>query len=111
MRAEGRLLRKGAARLSVPHHLLAVRIEGVVDDPLRGIQFMVVLEAELAKPFGNGIEPRTLGLMIKRVVRVGAVDDPAEQDQRRIAGELVFLQDRLERAFLAMVTELDVRTS
>src|SRR5262249_50029943 len=101
-------LRKRAVRPAVAHHLLAIRIERVVDDPLRRIERVVVLEAEMPEALGNSLEAGAFRLMIKRVVGIGAVDDLAQQHQRRIAGELEFLQDRLERALLAVMPELDV---
>src|SRR5215469_6978406 len=52
--------------------------------------------------------PGPSALVIKRIVGVGSVDDLAEQNQGGIAGQLVFLQDRLERAFLAVVAEFHV---
>src|SRR5262249_3797110 len=97
-----------AVRLSVRNHLFAIRIERVVDDPFGGIERVIVLEAEMAKALGNRLEAGAFGLVIERVFRIGAVDDLAEQDERRVAGELVFLQNRLERAFLAVMAELDV---
>ena len=39
----------------------AIRIERVVDNPLRLIVFVVVLEAEVPKAFGDSFEARTLG--------------------------------------------------
>src|SRR5436309_1725320 len=46
--------------------------------------------------------------MIERVVRVGAIDDPAEQNERRIGHQLVLFQDRLERTLLAVMAQLYV---
>src|SRR5712664_971531 len=97
-----------AMRLAALHHLAAVTIERVVDDPLRRIVLMVVLEAEMPEAFGDSFQARPLRLMVQRVIGVGAVDDPPKQYQRGIAGQLVFLQDRLERALLAVMTEFDV---
>src|ERR1700687_3777709 len=97
-----------AVRLAALYHLAAIRIERVVDDPLRRILSMVVLEAEMPKAFSDSFEARSLRLMVQRVVGIGAVDDPPKQYQRGIAGQLVLFQDRLERAFLAMMAKLDV---
>jgi hypothetical protein len=69
---------------------------------------MVVLEAEMPETFGDSFEAGSLRLMIQGVVGVGAVDDPPKQYQRRIASQLVLFQDRLERAFFAVMTEFDV---
>ena len=46
--------------------------------------------------------------MVEGIVGVGAVDDLSKQHERRIFSEFVFFQYRFERAFLAMVTQLDV---
>ena len=95
-------------RLAALYHLAAIRIKRVVDDPFRGILFVVVLEAEMPKALGDGFEARSLRLVIQGVVGVGAVDDPPEQYQRGIAGQLVLFQDRFERTFLAVMAKLDV---
>jgi len=102
-------LSKRAVRFSVTHHFLAIRIERVVNNPLCCIQCVVILESEMPKAFSDGNESWTLGLVIERIVRVGAIDDLPKQHERRIAGKLVFLQDRLERALLAVVPEFHVR--
>src|SRR5258705_5576307 len=78
-----------AVRLAALYHLAAIRIERVVDDPLRRILCMVVLEAEMPEAFGDSFEARSLRLIVKRVIGVGAVDDPPQQYQRGIAGQLV----------------------
>src|SRR4051794_40070511 len=79
-------------RLAAFDHLAAVSIERVVDDPCRSIVFMVVLETEMTKTFRNGFKAWSLRLMVQRVVGIGAVDDPPQQHQRGIAGEVVFFQ-------------------
>src|SRR5262249_2942636 len=56
----------------------------------------------------NGFKSRPFGLLVKRVVGIGAIDDLAEQHQCGVSGELVLLQDRLERAFLAVVAQFDI---
>src|SRR5258705_7778800 len=91
-----------AVRLAALYHLAAIRIERVIDNPLGRIVFVVILEAEMPKAFGDSFESWSLGLMIQGVIGVGAVDDPPKQHQRRIAGQLVFFQDSLKRAFLAV---------
>src|SRR5258707_9869275 len=68
-------------RLAALDHLAAVGIERVIDDPRCGIVFMVVLEAEMPKPFGDGFETWPLRLMVQRVVGIGAIDDPSQQHQ------------------------------
>src|SRR5678816_3853505 len=72
----------GTVGLAAPDHLSAIGIERVIDDPFGGVQ---------------------------RVVGVRAVHDPAEQHERSVALELVLLDDRLERTFLAVMTQFDVR--
>jgi len=94
-------------RFAAFHHFLAVSIECVVDDPLGGILFVVILEAEMPESFSHGFETGPLRLMVKRIVGVGAVDDATEQYKCWIGGQLVFLQNRFERTFLAVVAELD----
>src|SRR5258708_36865074 len=44
-----------ALRLARLHHLLAVRVERVVDDPLGGVQVVAVLVAEPPKALGHGL--------------------------------------------------------
>src|SRR5665811_2270374 len=96
-----------AMRFSALYHLAAIRIERVVDDPLRRIVFVVVLEPKMPEAFGDSFEAGTLRLMIQRVIGVGTVDDPPKQHQRWITRQLVLLQDRFERAFLAVMAKLD----
>ena len=62
----------------------------------------------MPEALGDGLKARPFGPMIERVVGIGAVHDPAKQHERRISRELVLLQDRLERAFLSVVAQLDV---
>jgi hypothetical protein len=95
-------MRELAGRFAALHHLAAIRVECVVDDPLGGIERMIILVAEMPEALGDGLKARPFGLMIERVVGIGAVHDPAKQHERRISRELVLLQDRLERAFLAV---------
>src|SRR5216684_5264799 len=73
-----------AVRLAALYHLAAIRIERIVDDPLRRILRMVVLEAEMPEAFGDSFEAQSLRLMVQRVIGVGAVDDPPKQYQRGI---------------------------
>jgi hypothetical protein len=88
---------------ALPDHFLAVGVEGVVDDPFRGIEDVIVLVSEMAKALGDGFEPRSFGLMVERVVGIGAVDDLAEKDKCLVARESVFFQDRLERALFPVM--------
>src|SRR5262249_19013419 len=68
---------------------------------------VIVLVAEIPKALGNGFEARSLGLMIKRIVGIGAVDDLAEQEERVVVRQFVLLQDGLERTLLAVMTQFD----
>src|SRR5882672_17121 len=77
-----------AVWLAALNHLAAIRIERVVDDPLRCIVFIVVLEAEMAEAFGHGFQTGPLRLMVQTVVGIGAVNDPPQQHQSGIIGEL-----------------------
>jgi hypothetical protein len=61
--------------LALSHHFLAVGVECIVNDPLSGIECVIVLVAETAEAIGNGFKSRSFGLMVKRVVGIGAVDD------------------------------------
>src|SRR5216684_293375 len=88
------------------HHLLAIRAQRIVNNPLRCIDFVVVLKIQAAKPFRDGVQPRALRLLPQRVVGVRAIHDLAKQHQCRIPHQIVFLQNRLERTLLAVVTQL-----
>jgi hypothetical protein len=101
-------MRELAGRFAALHHLAAILVECVVDDPLGGIERMIILVAEMPEALGDGLKARPFGLMIERVVGIRAVHDPAKQHERRISRELLLLQDRLERAFLSVVAQLDV---
>src|SRR5215210_4227304 len=63
----------------------------------------------MTEALGNRVESRPFGLTPERIVGVSSVDDPAEQHQCGIAVELILLDDRLERALLAVMTQFDVR--
>src|SRR5215213_5299394 len=103
------LVGESAVGFAAPDHLFAVRVEGVVDDPLGRIELVVVFVTEMTEALGNRVESRPFGLMPERIVGVSSVDDPAEQHQCGIAVELILLDDRLERALLAVMTQFDVR--
>ena len=85
-----------AGVLALPHHLPAVSVKCVVDDPLGGVDRVIVLEAQMAETFRDRFEARRFGLLIERIVGVGAVDDLAQQQQRRVVAQFVLFQDRLE---------------
>src|SRR6185295_17072110 len=92
--------------LATIHPLSTVRIQRIVDDPLRPIDLVVVLKAQVAEALGDGGEAGAFGLVPQRVVGVRAVDDAAEERQRRIAVQAVLAEDGLEGAFLSMMAEL-----
>src|SRR6266852_3826332 len=91
--------------LSALHHLLAIRVQRIINNPLGCIDFVIVLKIQAAKPFRDGVQPSALRLLPQRVVGVRAIHDLAKQHQRRIRRQTVFLQNRLERTFLAVVTQ------
>jgi hypothetical protein len=62
-------------RLALSHHLPAVRIKSIVNDPLRGIERVVILVAETAEAICNCFKSGPFGLMVKRVVGIRAVND------------------------------------
>ena len=43
---------------------------------------MIILVAELPEAFSYRLQPGSFGLMVKRIVGIGAVHDPAEQHKR-----------------------------
>ena len=81
-----------AVRLSLPYHFLAIGIEGVVDDPFRGIERMIVFTAEMAKAFGDCFQTRSFRLLIERIVGIGAVNDLAEDASARLSVRLYFFK-------------------
>src|SRR5437867_137584 len=89
----GRYLLGGPFRLAAPHHFLAVGIQAVVNDPLAGVDLMVVLEAQVAEPFSDRIQARRFGLLPQRVVGVGPVDDLRQEHQGPVGAELVLFYD------------------
>src|SRR5215470_6958858 len=50
-----RSMRELAGRLAAFDHLAAIFVKCVVDDPLGGIESVIVLVAEVAEAFGNGL--------------------------------------------------------
>src|SRR5437899_2332295 len=75
---------KRSIDFALPHHLAAVSIQSIIDDPFRSVDFMIVLESQMTKPLCNCVETGTFRLMPERVVRVRAIDNFSEQDQRWI---------------------------
>src|SRR5438105_3010210 len=91
---------KVAVGLALAHHFLAIRIEGVIDNPLGGVLLMVILETKMAEALGDGLEARSLGLVPEGIVGIRAVDDLAQQDQRSVARQIVLFEDGLKRTLL-----------
>src|SRR5258706_6182785 len=73
-----------AVRLAALYHLAAIRVQRIVDDPLRRILCVVVLEAEMPEAFCDNFEPWSRRQMVQRIVGTGAVYDPPQQHQRGI---------------------------
>src|SRR5690349_18915702 len=48
-----RSVREGSVRFALPHHLAAVGVKRVVDDPLGRVELVIVLEAEVTEAFGD----------------------------------------------------------
>src|SRR5712664_427320 len=69
---------------------------------------MIVLVAEVAEALGDGVQPCCLRLVPQAVVRVGAVNDLGQQNNRGVASQIVLLDERVERTLLAVVTDLNV---
>src|SRR5581483_4194578 len=67
---------------------------------------VVVLESQMPEAFGNGIQAGSFRLVPERVVGVGTVDDLGHQNDGWIARKTVLLHQRIERALLAVVSEL-----
>src|SRR5262249_8635834 len=52
------------------HHLFAIRIEHIVDDPLGRVYFVIVFVAEVPEAFGNCLKSGPFRLIIERVVGI-----------------------------------------
>src|SRR3989304_718874 len=87
-------------------HPLAISVERVVDDSLGGVDLMIVTESELTKALGDRCQAGTFRLAVEGVVGVGAVDDPAEQHQSRVGGQLILVEDGFEGTPLAVMPQL-----
>src|SRR2546428_10503332 len=98
---------KSPVWLPALHHFLAVRIQRIVNNPLGRIDFVVVLKIQAAKPFRDGIQPRAFRLLPQRVVSVRAIHNLSKQCECRVARQIVFLQNRLERTFLAVMPQFN----
>lgn len=53
-------LREQTVRQVAANHFLAVGIEGVIDDPLRRIDLVIVLETEVPESLGDCVQPGSL---------------------------------------------------
>src|SRR5262249_32399066 len=89
--------------LSRLHHLFAISIEHIVDDPLGRVYFVIVFVAEVPEAFGNCLKSGPFRLIIERVVGIRGIDDFSEKDYRGIIHKLVPLQDGLKRALFAVM--------
>ena len=74
------------------HHLFAISIERIVDDPLGCIYLVIVFVAEMPEAFGNGLKSRAFRLTIQRIVGVCGVDNFPEKDKRGLSVSLYFLR-------------------
>jgi hypothetical protein len=50
-------IRKLSGQLATLHHLLGVGVECVIDDPLSGVERMIVFVAEMPEAFGRSLQP------------------------------------------------------
>src|SRR5215469_5155581 len=99
---------KRPLRLAATHHLLAVRVQRVVDNPLPGVDLVIVPEPEMSETFGNSVESCRLRLVPQGIVGIRAIDDLGEERQCGITTEVVFLDDSVERALFPVVPKLYV---
>src|SRR6266852_445935 len=100
---------KRSVWLSPPHHLLTVRIECVIHNPLRGVDIMIILESQVTKSLGDRVQPSSLRLLPQRVVRIRPIHDLPQEHQRRISRQFVFLQDCFERTFFPVMSKFHFR--
>src|SRR5512136_928286 len=98
-------LQESPLGLPFADHFLAVGIKSVVDDPFCRIDSLIVLIPQMPKPFGNSLEPRTFGLVVKGVIGIGPVYDTGQQEQRWVVIQVIFFDNRLERTFFPMMAE------
>src|SRR5262245_23305627 len=84
----------------------AVRVQRDVRGELVRHVVAVVLAVRL-EPGGHGVEPGGFRRQLARL-RVGAPYDQGERAERWI-GQLVLVEERVERAALAAMAELDIR--
>src|SRR5713101_5794618 len=63
--------------LALAHHFLTIGVERIIHDPLGGVLFVIILEAQVAEALGDRLQSRSLGLVPERVVGIRTVDDLA----------------------------------
>jgi hypothetical protein len=71
-----------ATGLPLPDHLLAVGIEGVVNDPFRSVDGVIVFVSEMTEAFCDRFKTGSFRLIVKCVVRVSAVDTMRPSNSR-----------------------------
>src|SRR5258705_9302103 len=82
-----------SVRLARLNHLLAISVEGVVDNPLGLVVLDVILESQMAESFGDGFKSARLRLTPEGIVGIGAVDNFSQQHQGRVAVQAVLFDD------------------
>src|SRR6476469_6359789 len=60
-------IRELSRRSATFHHFPGVGVERIIDDPLSGVESMVVLVAEMPEAFGHRLQSGSLGLMVKGI--------------------------------------------
>src|SRR5260370_30319406 len=96
---------KRSGSLPAFHHLFAIRIKRVKNNPFGRIDFVVVPEVQMAKSLRNGVQARGLRLLPQRIVGIRSIHDLPKQRERGVSRQIVFLQNRLEGTFLAVVPQ------
>src|SRR6266436_4980628 len=96
---------EGSIWLPALHHLLAVGVERIVNNPLGRIDFVVILKIQTAKPFCDSVQPRALRLLPQCVVGIRPIHDLPKQRQCGVLRQFVFLQNRFKRTFLTVVAQ------
>src|SRR6266446_5702623 len=66
---------EGSVWLSASHHLFAVGVQRIVDNPLCCVDFVVVRKSQAAKPFRDGMQSSAFRLLPQRVVGVRPIYD------------------------------------
>ena len=84
---------------------MTVGVEGIIDDPLGGVQLVVICEAQVPEALSNCLQPLSFRLVPEGVIGIGTVDNLAEQDQGWIVSQVVLLEDGLKRALFAVMPE------